>query len=150
MEISRNTMRIPLVILSGTLLNLCLSVVALWMSSGGTAASESLAALISLPGFIRVIVLAVLLSQVLMEEWVFRQWIYEWARNTWNERVALHFSSVLFASAHLILSPTEALLLLPLSYWLGFLRQKSGTVFLPILCHFGFNLPFFLRMLWGA
>lgn len=85
------------------------------------------------------------------EELLYRGLLYDKLLSNFSERETILITSVLFYLMHLIF--TSSLLsfiwLLPLGIILGFVRSKSGSIVLPIVGHFTYNvtvslLPVFL------
>jgi membrane protease YdiL (CAAX protease family) len=76
-------------------------------------------------------VLAVLAP--LAEELVFRGLFYGWLAGRWSNLVALVLSSLAFAAAHT--EPVHVLLVLPLGFWFGWLRWRTGSLMPTIVAH---------------
>ncbi|MFC5069201.1 CPBP family intramembrane glutamic endopeptidase [Flaviflagellibacter deserti] len=69
------------------------------------------------------------------EELVFRGFLYTAFRERWGYAPSLIVVSVLFSAMHFEPTMMYPLLVLPLAFALGWLREKSGGVFAPILLH---------------
>ncbi|MCC8431989.1 CPBP family intramembrane metalloprotease [Reyranella aquatilis] len=76
-------------------------------------------------------VLAVLAP--LAEELVFRGLLYGWLAGRWSNLVAFVLSSLAFAAAHT--EPVHILLVLPLGFWFGWLRWRTGSLVPTIVAH---------------
>ena len=74
----------------------------------------------------------------LVEESLFRGYIQRRLLKRWPPIVAIGFTSVLFASAHI--DWHHALMVLPLGVWLGVVAWRAGSIWPAILCHFFVNL----------
>jgi membrane protease YdiL (CAAX protease family) len=73
------------------------------------------------------------------EEVVFRGFIYTAVRARWGYFWALGLSSAVFAIMHFDPTGVYALLVLPSAVLLGWLREKTGGIFAPMLVHAVFN-----------
>jgi uncharacterized protein len=73
------------------------------------------------------------------EELVFRGLIFTAIRERWGYAWALGLSSVVFAAMHFDPTGVYALLVLPSAVLLGWLREKTGGIYAPILAHATFN-----------
>ena len=69
----------------------------------------------------------------LAEELVFRGLLYGWLAGRWNNLVAFVISSLAFAAAHT--EPVHILLVLPLGFWFGWLRWRTGSLVPTIVAH---------------
>jgi membrane protease YdiL (CAAX protease family) len=69
----------------------------------------------------------------LAEELVFRGLLYGWLAGRWNNLVAFIISSLAFAAAHT--EPLHILLVLPLGFWFGWLRWRTGSLVPTIVAH---------------
>jgi uncharacterized protein len=85
------------------------------------------------------IALAVVVAPV-SEELLFRGWIYTGLRHRLGVWAALLLSSAIFAFAHYEDTHIYALAVFPVGLALGGLRERSGTVTVPILFHAFYNL----------
>lgn len=88
--------------------------------------------------FAVVIVVSLTVVPGFIEESLFRGYIQRRLLKRWPPIVAIGFTSVLFASAHL--DPHHALMVLPLGVWLGVVAWRAGSIWPVILCHFFGNL----------
>lgn len=73
------------------------------------------------------------------EELVFRGLIFTAIRGQWGYAWALGLSSAVFAAMHFDPTGVYALLVLPSAVLLGWLREKTGGIYAPILVHATFN-----------
>lgn len=69
----------------------------------------------------------------LAEELVFRGLLYGWLAGRWSNLVAFVVSSLAFAAAHT--EPVHILLVLPLGFWFGWLRWRTGSLIPTIVAH---------------
>lgn len=69
----------------------------------------------------------------LAEELVFRGLLYGWLAGRWGNLVAFVLSSLAFAAAHT--EPVHILLVLPLGFWFGWLRWRTGSLVPTIVAH---------------
>ncbi len=69
----------------------------------------------------------------LAEELVFRGMLYGWLAGRWSNAVAFALSSLAFAAAHT--EPVHILMVLPLGFWFGFLRWRTGSLVPTIVAH---------------
>ena len=69
----------------------------------------------------------------LAEELVFRGMLYGWLAGRWSNLVAFILSSLAFAAAHA--EPLHILLVLPLGFWFGWLRWRTGSLVPTIVAH---------------
>jgi hypothetical protein len=69
----------------------------------------------------------------LAEELAFRGMLYGWLAGRWNNLVAFVLSSLAFAAAHT--EPVHILLVLPLGFWFGWLRWRTGSLVPTIVAH---------------
>lgn len=69
----------------------------------------------------------------LAEELVFRGLLYGWLAGRWSNLVAFVISSLAFAAAHA--EPLHILLVLPLGFWFGWLRWRTGSLVPTIVAH---------------
>ena len=67
------------------------------------------------------------------EELVFRGLLYGWLAGRWSNLVAFIVSSLAFAAAHT--EPLHILLVLPLGFWFGWLRWRTGSLVPTIVAH---------------
>lgn len=67
------------------------------------------------------------------EELVFRGLLYGWLAGRWNNLVAFILSSLAFAAAHT--EPLHILMVLPLGFWFGWLRWRTGSLVPTIVAH---------------
>lgn len=67
------------------------------------------------------------------EELVFRGLFYGWLAGRWSNLVAFIVSSLAFAAAHA--EPLHILLVLPLGFWFGWLRWRTGSLVPTIVAH---------------
>lgn len=84
-------------------------------------------------------VLAVLLAPV-TEELLFRGWIYTSLRRQWGIWAALLISAALFGLAHYESTHLYALVVFPLGFALGAIRERTGSVKASMLFHACNNL----------
>jgi membrane protease YdiL (CAAX protease family) len=116
-----------------------------WLSSTfpsvgelGALPSENTAALRDDTALILAIIGAVI-GAPLAEELVFRGLVYTSVRERWGYAGALVLSSVVFAGMHFEPTGIYSLLVLPSAFLLGWLREKTGGIYAPILVHAVFN-----------
>lgn len=69
----------------------------------------------------------------IVEELVFRGLLYGWLAGRWSNLVAFVLSSLAFAAAHT--EPLHILLVLPLGFWFGWLRWRTGSLVPTIVAH---------------
>lgn len=69
----------------------------------------------------------------IVEELVFRGLFYGWLAGRWSNLVAFVLSSLAFAAAHT--EPLHILLVLPLGFWFGWLRWRTGSLVPTIVAH---------------
>ena len=86
--------------------------------------------------------LLLVVSPVIFEELIYRGRGFSLLARYWGGRNAVVFSSLLFAFSHV--GPIEIVALLPLSFFSGWLRWRSGNLAFPMLVHLGNNLIVFL------
>jgi membrane protease YdiL (CAAX protease family) len=67
------------------------------------------------------------------EELVFRGLLYGWLAGRWSNLVAFILSSLAFAAAHT--EPLHILMVLPLGFWFGWLRWRTGSLVPTIVAH---------------
>jgi membrane protease YdiL (CAAX protease family) len=67
------------------------------------------------------------------EELVFRGLLYGWLAGRWSNLVAFLLSSLAFAAAHT--EPLHILRVLPLGFWFGWLRWRTGSLVPTIVAH---------------
>ena len=67
------------------------------------------------------------------EELVFRGLLYGWLAGRWSNLVAFILSSLAFAAAHT--EPLHILMVLPLGFWFGWLRWRTGSLVTTIVAH---------------
>jgi membrane protease YdiL (CAAX protease family) len=84
----------------------------------------------------------------LAEEFIFRGYIYGVLRRNLGIVPSILFTSLLFASIHLSFSALPALLLFGICLSLAY--EHTGSLWVPILMHSGFNLLNFVAMLAAA
>lgn len=84
-------------------------------------------------------VLGVVVTAPVAEELLFRGFLYTAVRERWGYRAALGISSVLFAAMHFDPTGMYALLVLPSAVLFGWLRERTGGIYVPILAHAVFN-----------
>ena len=70
-------------------------------------------------------------------EWIFRGFLWYTLSNVFNEKIVLFLVSIIFAACHL--DPTLVIGLLPISFFLGWLRKTTGGVKQSILAHIAHN-----------
>lgn len=89
------------------------------------------------------------LVQAFQEEWIFRGYLFarllpdtRWERTFLGIPVnsTIIITTVLFALAHAWIGPWKMLWALYPGFFLGALRQKTGNIFLPFVCHALVNL----------
>lgn len=81
----------------------------------------------------------------IIEEWLFRGIFWRWAKKVMSPASTFVVISLLFAFAHW--EPLHVLGLLPLSFFLGWLRLKTGSLGPSIIAHMTNNLVACLLML---
>ncbi len=81
---------------------------------------------------LRTLVVLGLLAPV-AEELVFRGLLYGWLAGRWGNLVAFVLSSLAFAAAHT--EPLHILMVLPLGFWFGWLRWRTGSLVPTIVAH---------------
>jgi len=87
-----------------------------------------------LQGVQALLTLAVLgLLAPIAEELVFRGLLYGWLAGRWSNLVAFILSSLAFAAAHT--EPLHVLMVLPLGFWFGWLRWRTGSLVPTIVAH---------------
>ena len=87
-----------------------------------------------LQGVQALLTLAVLgLLAPVAEELVFRGLLYGWLAGRWSNLVAFILSSLAFAVAHT--EPLHILMVLPLGFWFGWLRWRTGSLVPTIVAH---------------
>jgi CAAX amino terminal protease family. len=69
----------------------------------------------------------------LAEELAFRGMLYGWLAGRWSNLAAFVLSSLAFALAHAEL--LHILLVLPLGFWFGYLRWRTGSLVPTIVAH---------------
>ena len=74
----------------------------------------------------------------LVEESLFRGYVQRRLLRRWHPAVAIAFTSLFFAAAHI--DPQHALAVLPLGVWFGIVAWRAGTIWPTILCHFFINV----------
>ena len=84
--------------------------------------------------FVFIIIMALL---PVLEEWLFRGVMWRWASKVLSPEYVLVAISLLFAVAHW--EPLHILGLLPLSFFLGWLRMKTGKLGPSIVAHMANN-----------
>ena len=72
------------------------------------------------------------------EELIFRGWLYTGLRNRLRFGTTFFATSLLFAAIHW--EPRHMVLVLPLAFALGFIREQTGSVKPTILLHAAYNL----------
>jgi len=91
----------------------------------------------------------VLVLAPLFEELLFRGFLWDCLQRALGSRAALVSSSLLFALYHG--DPLHVVSVLPLSFLLGTLRLRTGSIVPCIAAHFGNNLlSLILLMVWGV
>ncbi len=88
--------------------------------------------------FAVVVVMSLSVVPGFVEESLFRGYIQRRLLKRWPPIVAIGFTSVLFAAAHI--DWHHALMVLPLGVWLGIVAWRAGSIWPAILCHFFVNL----------
>jgi membrane protease YdiL (CAAX protease family) len=83
----------------------------------------------------------------LCEELMFRGFLYTSFRERWGFASALIGTSVLFALAHFEFTLLYALLVLPFAFVLGWAREASKGIALPVMLHMTVNLLSFFSLL---
>lgn len=84
-------------------------------------------------------VAGVVVTAPVAEEMLFRGFLYTALRRCWGFVPALAVSSILFAAMHFDPTGLYALLVLPAALLFGWLRERTGGIFAPILAHAVFN-----------
>jgi membrane protease YdiL (CAAX protease family) len=84
-------------------------------------------------------IIGAVIGAPLAEELVFRGLVYTAVRERWGYAWALGLSSVFFAAMHFEPTGVYALIVLPSAVLLGWLREKTGGIYAPILIHAVFN-----------
>jgi len=74
----------------------------------------------------------------ILEEWLFRGFLWRWVSKVFSPKYTLVTVSLAFALAHW--EPLHILGLLPLSFFLGWLRMKTGELGPSIVAHMTNNL----------
>jgi membrane protease YdiL (CAAX protease family) len=82
---------------------------------------------------------AVMILAPIGEELVFRGFLYTAFRERWGFAPSLIVVSVLFSAMHFEPSMMYPMLVMPLAFVLGWLREKSGGIFAPVLLHMMVN-----------
>ncbi len=89
-----------------------------------------------------VLQIAVLLIIVMIlpafEEWLFRRLLWRWVSKAFSSNYTLVITSLAFALAHW--EPLHVLGLLPLSFFLGWLRMRTGEIGPSVAAHMANNL----------
>jgi membrane protease YdiL (CAAX protease family) len=67
------------------------------------------------------------------EELVFRGLLYGWLAGRWSNLVAFLLSSLAFAAAHT--EPLHIIMVLPLGFWFGWLRWRTGSLVPTLVAH---------------
>ncbi len=80
-----------------------------------------------------------------LEEWLFRGVLWHWVSKVFSTKRALVVTSLVFALAHW--EPLHVMGLLPLSFFLGWLRMKTGKLGPSIVAHITNNAVACLFML---
>ena len=88
--------------------------------------------------FAVVVVVSMTVVPGFVEESLFRGYIQRRLLKRWPPIVAIGFTSLLFAAAHI--DWHHALTVLPLGVWLGIVAWRAGSIWPAILCHFFGNL----------
>ena len=130
-------MRYATPMLGGVLINLLVSSIL----SHIVPAPESATELQSLASFGPVSYFLVFFSIIVLapviEEWIFRGFLWYTLSNMFNEKIVLFLVSVIFAACHL--DPTLVIGLLPISFFLGWLKMTTGGVKQSIIAHIAHN-----------
>ena len=74
----------------------------------------------------------------ILEEWLFRGFLWRWVSKIFSSKYTLVITSLVFALAHW--EPLHVLGLLPLSFFLGWLRMKTDELGPSIVAHMTNNL----------
>jgi uncharacterized protein len=114
------------------------------------AVTEWLEELLELPEDATALWLAafgIVVSAPLCEELIFRGFLYTSFRECWGVSSALIGTSMLFALAHFEPTLLYALLVLPLAFLLGWAREVSRGIALPVMLHMSVNLVSFCALL---
>ena len=74
----------------------------------------------------------------ILEEWLFRGFLWRWVSKVFSPKYTLVTVSLAFALAHW--EPLHILGLLPLSFFLGWMRMKTGELGPSIVAHMTNNL----------
>ena len=80
-----------------------------------------------------------------LEEWLFRGFLWRWISKVFSPKYTLVATSLLFALAHW--EPLHILGLLPLSFFLGWLRMKTDEIGPSVVAHMSNNTIACLIML---
>lgn len=91
----------------------------------------------------RLMIYSVAIMPALFEELAFRGVLYNYFAAVTEERRVVMLTATIFAAMHL--NFIALLWLLPLGFYLGYLRKKHHTVWYGALFHFGFNLMICLQ-----
>lgn len=130
-------MRYATPVLGGVLINLLVS----WILTHIAPAPESATELQSIANFGPVSYFLVFLSIIVLapviEEWIFRGFLWYTLSNVFNEKIVLFLVSIIFAACHL--DPTLVIGLLPISFFLGWLKMTTGGVKQSIIAHIAHN-----------
>ncbi len=84
-------------------------------------------------------VIGAVIGAPIAEELLFRGMIYTAVRERWGYGWALVLTSVVFGGMHVEPTGVYMLLVLPSGFLLGWLREKSGGIYAPVLVHATFN-----------
>lgn len=84
------------------------------------------------------------------EELLFRGFLYTSLRARWSAATTLIVTSILFSLSHFEETGLYALLVLPMAFLLGCLRERSGGIALPIAMHALTNLAAMLISVYRA
>lgn len=101
------------------------------LPTDNTAPAQNTALLLSIIGAV--------IGAPIAEELVFRGLVYTAIRERWGYVWALVLSSLVFAAMHFEPTGLYALIVLPSAFLLGWLREKTGGIYAPILVHAVFN-----------
>ena len=89
--------------------------------------------------------LIIMIMLPILEEWLFRGVLWRWVSKVFSTKHTLVGTSLLFALAHW--EPLHVLGLLPLSFFLGWLRMKTDKLGPSIVAHMANNTVACLIML---
>ena len=130
-------MRYATPVLGGVLINLLVSSILSHIAPAPESATElqSMASFGPVSYFL--VFFSIIVLAPVIEELIFRGFLWYTLSNVFNEKIVLFLVSIIFAACHL--SPTLIIGLLPISFFLGWLRKTTGGVKQSILAHIAHN-----------